>query len=92
MVVVFGLGSQISKSFSKTGISNSLDGTQDDVLWDETDSGGFVLTLININVSKKGGHTIYKGIEFCTKFGVLNQGGCTIQGTHCTQGPTVNIY
>ncbi len=50
----------------KTGIRNNLDGTQDDVLWKEAkererkeiDSGGFVLTLININVGKKGGSTI----------------------------------
>ncbi len=59
---IFGLCSQISKSFLKTGISNNLDGTQDDVLWEkqrkEMDSGGFVLTLTNINIGKKGGSTI----------------------------------
>ena len=30
----------VQKSFKKTGISNNLDGTEDDLIWEDEESGG----------------------------------------------------
>ena len=38
---------------------------------------------------EEGGVVLNNGIEFCTKFGDLNEGERTTQGTHYTRGPAV---
>ncbi len=82
------------QEFLKTSISNNLDSTQDDFLWEEAEERKREETDsededLDWDTAKRG-VALFKGIEFCTKFGDLNWvGGRTIQGTHNTRGPVV---